>query len=256
MSRFGSAIVIFWLFRLVLCAGIGATVGTVKILAVPGDTVVNRSLKLVNPDGYAKKFIISNITAEQKPGYHSIDDVRWVRILPETISVAGRGRSEPIEIKVSIPNKPEYRNRRFSCRIEISQYASGALSTGLVIPLYIDTKPTRNVPDKCKNCGIIVYPNTLSIKEGIDSLTIVNWDSDTAKLTVSWKGRGKGRWRDALTLMENIMGALVPLPDTITVAPKAKKRIFIKPILFPGHGKIYFTKNDGKFDFININWEK
>jgi len=236
--------------------GIGSTISVMKLRAVPGDVVSNSSLRLINPDSHAKRFIIGIRETKQKNSYIPLKELSWIKISPETVYVAADSRSEPIKISIIVPDEPKYYNKRLICDVDISQFGAGALSTGLIVPLFIDTEASRTLPKNCDGCNLVVYPHKLSIIGSIDSLTIANWGQDTAKVFVGWNGIEQQNWREALMLMENIMGGLVPVPDTMTILPGVKKRVFIKPIAYPGRGKLYFSNVDKKFYYIELDWRE
>ncbi len=252
--RYIPLLVVVCLFAISWSVGIGATTGIVKIYAEPGNTAYSRTLKLINPDGNGKHFVVDVTQSVQKKQYLPIENISWVKVVPETVFVPAKGRSEPIEIVVQIPDSDIYYNRRFICRVEISQKSVSALSTGLVIPVYIDTKADRNIPPVCDGCGIVVYPHKLTIEGKLDSLTIVNWTDDTAKITIGWNQPDEDDWKKAFEIFENILGGFIPINDTLVLMPRAKKNIFIKPIVFPGRGMLYFSDVNGNLDFTDLIW--
>ncbi len=235
--------------------GIGSSLSRIKLEVHPGEEAVSNSLKLINPDPATKKFILSLRKGTVEKGYSNIENLMWIDIAPETIIVLKNDKSEPIKITISIPDSLKYYNRRFGCFLDISQVGSGGLSTGLVIPIMIDTAPTREIHKRCKGCGLLVYPHKLNILGKVDSITVVNWSDDSMKIAVGWNDVGHQNWKDALILLQNILGVFVPLPDTFIVMPNEKSNIYIKPVAFPGRGKLYFSSGE-MLDFVNIEWSE
>ena len=234
--------------------GIGATAGVVKIYAEPGKKSYSKTLRLINPDNWGKHFVVSITKSAPQKEYLPISNLSWIKVEPETVFIAGKGKSEPIKIVVQIPDSDVYYNRRFVCRVEVSQASLNALSAGLVIPVYIDTKENRKIPDTCGDCGIVVYPHRLAIDGNIDSLTIVNWTSDTVNLTLGWNQPKQDNWKKAMKIFENVMGTFIPIGDTLQLMPKTKRNIFLKPISFPGKGKLYFSDAKNNVDYTELIW--
>ncbi len=239
--------------------GLGATKSAVKVFAQPGTEVESAPFRLINPGARGAKFYIRLRTngTGGKDGYQRAPHTRWFKVTPETVFAGGNSESADIRVKVLIPDSAQYYNRRFICWIEVSQLDAKALSTGLVLPLLVDTAPTRAVPPQCEGCGVVIYPHRIDMTGRIDSVLVVNWGDDTARVTIGWNKPGWQGWRGALMFMENVMGGLVPTPDTITIAPKRRKKIFIKPLAFPGKGRIYFSGLGGRcLDFAEIRWRE
>ncbi len=56
-------------------------------------------------------------------------------------------------------------------------------------------------------------------------------------------------------LMENILGTFIPIPDTMRVVPLERRKIYIKPVAYPGRGNLLFVNENGWYDFVNLRWE-
>lgn len=247
-------ITIFLSGSFVYALGIGATESKVCIFADDGGEMTYEKLRLVNPNEVPRNISIVKKRSEGDGSFLPLPNLDWVEINPQAVVVPANSKSEPIKITISVPDSDIYLNKRFVFDLIVQPGNTGAFVAGLVIPVYITTVPSRKIPRFCDGCGLSIYPNVLKIENGIDSICIVNWSSDTARLEIGWNRPGQKGWQDALMIMQRVMTAYIPIDKEFIIEPNGKKKIFIKPLAFPGRGKLYFSGKNGLKDFLNIEW--
>jgi len=238
----------------VFAVGLGTTLSKISISAVTGDESLDKRLRLINPDGGSKSVSMLARNCAGEDFYMPFPKLEWIEFLPETISIPAKSKSEPIGIKIAFPDSSKYANRRFTFELSFRMSNAGFYSAGLAIPVFVDTNPLRKPHTGCPDCGLIAYPNKLELVSMLDSVMLVNWSADTIKLAIGWNRPTLEGWQDAIMLLERFMNTYIPVPDTILIKPGGKKKIFIKPLAFPGKGKLYFVDGNGYGDYIRIFW--
>jgi hypothetical protein len=249
-------IVIFSLFVNAIAVGIGSSASMVKFKAVVGETSVDSTLQILNPDNFSKFVKIKAHYGKLDDGFQKIPGLNFISLEPETLYVGPKTKSERIRIKLNLPDSLYLKNRRFQFDVNIDQGKNESISTGISIPVLVETDPTDSVPKRCLDCGMIVYPQRLNITESADSITLFNWEKDTAKITVWWNYIGRKGWENSILIMSRIFGGNIPIPDTLVVLPNSSHKLILKPIAFPGKGKLFFQNEiSKKCAFINITWD-
>ncbi|RKZ35089.1 hypothetical protein DRQ33_00565 [bacterium] len=236
--------------------GIGATESKLEIFAKVGEVSSNKELRLVNPDNFTKQITFGIRLNNSDKNIPPLPQPSWVEIIPETIKIAPNTTSEPVEIKIAIPDSARYYNRKYSFELVVHQGKTGAFVAGVIVPVMIKTEPTRKPHRDCEDCQLMIYPSILIMESKLDSICIVNWNQDTIRLKVGWNRPEQEGWQEALLLMEQVMTTYVPLENEFTMAPGEKKKIFIKPLAFPGKGKLYFSDSNGIKDYLDLMWRE
>ncbi len=257
------SIKIIWLLAIlaavsnsVFAVGLGTTLSKVSISAVTGDESLSRRLQLINPDGGSKTVAMFARSCAGEDFYVPFPKLEWIEFLPGTIEIPPKSRSEPVGIKITIPDSSKYANRRYTFELSFRMSNVGFFSAGLAIPVFVDTNPLRKPHTSCPDCGLIAYPNKLELVSMLDSVMLVNWSADSIKLAIGWNRPTLDGWRDAIMLLERFMNTYIPVSDTILIKPGGKKKIFIKPLAFPGKGNLYFVDCNGYGDYIRIFWRE
>lgn len=245
---------IFLLSECIYGLGIGATESEIHIFAKNGKKVIYKKLCLVNPNKASREISVGIKRSNGNGYFLPLPNLDWVNVNPRAIAVEPSSQSEPIEISISIPDSAIYLNKRFIFDLIVQPGKTGAFVAGIIVPVYITTEPSHRIPQSCDSCGLIIYPNSINLASKLDSIYIVNWSSDTARLNIGWNRSGQKGWQDALLIMQRVMATYVPIQKDFIIEPNGKKKIFIKPLAFPGKGKLYFNSENGLQDFINIEW--
>jgi len=245
---------IFLSVNTLMALGVGASPGKLELFATPGETLVTDEITLLNPDNFGKTITISPKLRSDQKGTPILPSAEWVRIIPNKVTLKPLEKDVRVRMEIFVPDSQIYYNRNFAFEIDIRQCGNGAYAAGIIIPVLLTTQSSRHIPPKCPGCIANIYPNKLVIKSHLDSVCVVNWTDDTLNFKIGWNEPGQIGWQQALLLMERIMGTFVPIKDSFTLLPKEKKKIFIKPLAYPGKGKLYFSTDEDIKIFLWLEW--
>ncbi len=251
----GVVCTVLFVVEMSVALGVGALPGKLEIFATPGQVYSTNQITLFNPDNFGKTINISVRLRSDNPTVPPLPSAEWVKISPSTVKLKPGEKNVKVNLQVLVPDSQIYYNRHFGFEIDIRQGGNGAYAAGIIIPVLVTTQSSRRIPDECPGCVVEIYPNKLQIKSHLDSVVIVNWTRDTLTLKIGWNDPGQIGWQQALLLMERVMGTFVPIKDQIVLVPGDRKKIFIKPLAFPGKGRLYFSNNEaGVKTFLWLEW--
>ena len=254
MRIWGGLLALFAIVRLMLALGVEVSPGRLELWVKPGTSYVSSDITISNPDNFGKTIVVSFRARSEDRNILAIPDPDWVKVLSPAVKLGPGQKGAKIIFKVTIPDSSVYYNRRFAFELYIRQGGNGAYSAGVIIPVLIMTQPSREIPRECKGCTIEVYPCALTIKSSMDSVSVVNWTGDTLEVSIGWNDPKQDGWQQALMIMQRVMGTFVPIKKSFSLHPGEKKKIFIKPLAYPGKGRLYFSAPDGVKTFLWLEW--
>lgn len=234
--------------------GVGVTKAILKVDATPGETIIDSSVCIVNPNSSYWRVSASISNASRQDEYEPVPDLSWISVETEEVVVPPKSRNVNLKFSISVPDSPYYYNRRFSAKADISFGSGGALVPGVIVPILISTPASSKIPEKCPGCKVEIYPNTLFLETNLwDTLVVFNWDTIGVHFRVGFGSKAKPRFVDWLELYVRTKSGWQINPETIYISPKGKLILKIKA-LAPFHIYNLYLINENITKAVKIIW--
>lgn len=211
--------------------GLGVTKSILNVEVKPGETFVDSSLCVFNPNPSYWRVSASIKNSSQYNEYEPIPDLSWLKIETEDLVVPPKSKNTSLKFSISIPDSPYYYNRRFSAKADILFGSGGTFVPGVVVPVLISTSPSPDIPMQCPSCKVEIYPNVVSLEtNSSDTVVVLNWDTVEVNFNIGFGSRLKPRFVNWLELYVRTKSGWQKNPETISISPREKSVLKIKAL--------------------------